>query len=104
MEQVVAENCLKQYIVFALFGDFDNTEIINISIAIEVEIGQWCTRVVENLLKILEGIRFAESTSNGFKVEIIRNLISLSCNCDSLCLLCEEIHCQRCGQNDHQKS
>lgn len=104
LEQVVAEDCLKQYIVLALLCDFDNTQIINISIAVEIKIGKRSARVVEDLLKILDGIRFAESSGYGFKVEIVRNLVCLGCNGDSLCLLSEEVHCQRYGHNGHQKS
>lgn len=78
---IVGQNSLNQEYVVVTANGLQYTQIIDIAIAIQVEVGEHDRRVVEQELKLLYRIGLSECSSHGLQVEVI-GIAVRSCNID----------------------
>ncbi len=57
-----------------VFGCLYHTQIIHLTIAIEVEVRDTVVRVVQFLLKLLEVLCLTKERCNGFQIEVRRDI------------------------------
>jgi len=63
---------------------FNNTQVVNSAITVEVEVRDTLLRIVQSLLKFFQVFCLAEDGSNGFQVEVGRDICICRCYCDCL--------------------
>lgn len=76
--------------VFLAFSCFNHSQIINLTIAIEVEIVDVSTIIIDCLLKFLEVLCFAEDVGNCIQVKLFGDFVLCGSNRDSLIRPCVE--------------
>ncbi len=73
---VGSQDCLDEEHMSVVLDHFEDSEIIHISVAVEVEVGQHVGTVVQQAFKLLHGGRLGESRAHSLQVEIQRNVLA----------------------------
>ncbi len=71
--------------MYLIFGRFNNTDIINQTITVQIEVRKVCLRVVELLLEDLEILHFTKQCCHCFQIKVVRYLLIGST--DRYCLI-----------------
>jgi len=85
---VFSKNGLEHYKSVFSFTYFDNTQIVNISVTIEVKVVQVSFLGVEFFFKLFEVVHFAKQSSYGTKVEALGDVLIGSRNSNCLVGTC----------------
>ncbi len=85
--EVLAKDSLNKDITLIFLYHFDYSEVINITIVVEVKVRERVARVVEPLLELLKIVRFAKGSGNCLKVQVVGNSIITCSHCNSACNL-----------------
>lgn len=75
----------------------DHTKVIDLTIAVEIEVGECTIRVVQTKFKFLEVLGTSEEVSNRAQVELLRDVGRLCLNGDLF--VCAN---HRCGAEHHR--
>ena len=88
LKNVFCQNGLQQNQVFVAVCRFYNTQIINLAVAIQVEVGYMQLFAVEFLLKFFQISTLTEECSNGLEVQILRYVLVGGANRNRLVCTC----------------
>lgn len=77
------------------FSGFDDAYVVNVAIAVEIEVGDTVVRVVEFLFKLLEVLSLGKNSSHCLEVKVLR-YVTVGCG-NSYRFVCT------CYRKHHQK-
>ena len=76
--EILAEHCLQQNHAGIVVRGFHHTQIVNISVTVEIEVGYLVVIVVQHLFELLQVAGFAKSGGNGLQIEVVADVIAVS--------------------------
>ncbi len=102
LEDVSCQHSLQQDEVFVAICRLYNSQIINVSIAIEVEVGDVRLLVVEFLLEFFKISTLTEESSNGLEIEFLRDVLVRGTNRNRFVCSCRPSERHYHGRKDKQ--
>ena len=88
LKNVFCQNSLQQNEVLVSVCRFHYSQIINFTVAVQVEVGDMEVFVVEFLLKFFQISTLTEECSNGLEVEVLRDVLAGGANCNRFVCTC----------------
>ena len=86
---VLGEHGLDKEDVIVAVHRLEDAQIVDISVAVEVQVGHRIRRTVEQLLELLDGGGLREERCNSLEIKMKRNILRLRVHlCDSGCRMC----------------
>ena len=70
MIDILSQYGLDDHEVAVVIGSLNDAQIVNFSIAIEVEVGECRIRIIEQLLKLLQVFGLSKEGCNRLKIEV----------------------------------
>lgn len=94
---VSSEHCLDyKNVVVALYG-LKHTEVVHIAVSVEVQVGQYIRRIVDEFLEFLHSGRLGESSAYGLEIEVERDVLADGLNTGSRCHCLCFLYGHSCG-------